>query len=67
MSGYYDYEAGREIYVRGYGFYALIQAAMRKADSINQEILKAAFPEEWADLHARYNAPGGFLPGEEQS
>lgn len=44
--------------------YALIQAAMRKADTPNLEALKAAFPETWAELQVRYNSPGGLLPSE---
>lgn len=42
-------------------FYGLIMAAMRNADTVNLEKLKAAFPEQWAELQARYNAPGGCL------
>jgi hypothetical protein len=45
-------------------FYALIMAAMRKADSDNLELLKKAFPEIWQELHARYNAPLGVLEEE---
>ena len=45
-------------------FYALIMAAMRRADSSNTAILRAAWPETWDELQARYNAPGGYLPGE---
>lgn len=45
-------------------FHTLIMAAMRRADSDNVEKLKAAFPETWDELRARYNAPGGVLPHE---
>jgi hypothetical protein len=45
-------------------FYALIMAAMRQADSVNAIKLRSAWPETWAELQARYNAPGGLLPGE---
>jgi hypothetical protein len=45
-------------------FSSYIMAAMRKADSDNLAKLKAAFPEIWAELDARYNAPLGFLPEE---
>lgn len=45
-------------------FYALIMAAMRRADSINAAKLRRAFPDTWHELQARYNAPGGLLPGE---
>lgn len=43
-------------------FYALLFAAMRTADSDNVEKIKAAWPERWAEMQARYNAPGGILP-----
>lgn len=48
-------------------FYGLIMAAMRKADSANLWRLKQAWPEAWAELQERYNAPGGTLPGEERA
>lgn len=60
----YDYEVGKQI-VGKYGddeFYGIIQAAMRLADTDNLEKLKVAWPEVWADLQVRYNAPGGNLP-----
>ena len=60
----YDYMAGREIYEKGYPFYAVIQAAMRQADSDNIELLKSCWPEVWEELWRRYNAPGGVLEGE---
>lgn len=45
-------------------FYAIIMAAMRKADTDNAARLRAAFPDTWAELQERYNAPGGLI-GEE--
>lgn len=45
-------------------FYALIQAAMRRADSWNLAKLRAEWPEVWDELSARYHAPGGLLPGD---
>jgi hypothetical protein len=39
-------------------------AAMRKADSDNLELLKAAFPAVWEELQQRYNAPGGMIEGD---
>ncbi|MDD5045156.1 MAG: hypothetical protein PHG51_06430 [Candidatus Omnitrophica bacterium] len=62
----YDYKIGAKICL-DYGddeFYGIIQAAMRMADTDNLEKLKAAFPEVWADLQARYKAPGGKLAGD---
>ena len=67
----YDYKvgqgilAGRALAVGDDEFYGLIQACMRLADTDNLEKLKQAWPEAWNDLQARYNAPGGLLPGEE--
>lgn len=62
----YDYNVGKQIILQ-YGddeFYGLIQAAMRLADDTNLPKLKSAFPSVWIDLHSRYHAPGGLLPGE---
>ena len=62
----YDYQVGIKITAK-FGddeFYGLIQACMRLADTDNLEKLKTAFPWVWADLQARFNAPGGLLPGE---
>lgn len=61
---HYDYITGRRIQAKGYPFYAVLQAAMRQADSYNLEKLRTAFPEVWADLQARYHAPRGLLPEE---
>lgn len=62
----YDYEKSREIAAQDPPFAALIMAAMRKADSGNAEILRAMWPATWEELRARYDAPGGILPGEEE-
>lgn len=58
----YDYKMGLEIALHDYPFYALIQAAMRQADTDNLDKLKAAFPEVWEELQLRYNATRGILP-----
>ena len=59
----YDYKVGIEIVMNDPPFYALIQAAMMRADTDNLEKLKIAFPDVHAELQARYHAPGGRLPG----
>jgi hypothetical protein len=62
-----DYEISREIGSKadwGEDFYALVMVLMRNADTANQAKLKAAWPEVWAELEQRYNAPGGLLVGE---
>lgn len=58
----YDYEASRQLAVNNVPFYALIMAAMRKADTYNLAALQRAFPATYAELKARFNAPGGILP-----
>lgn len=60
----HEYEESRKIEGKGRPFYALVMAAMRQADDDNLGRLRSAFPEVWAELQARYNAPGGMLPGE---
>lgn len=60
----YDYDYGRILEKDNVPFYALIQAAMRRADSTNLELLKGCWPEIWDELQKRYNSPGGILRGE---
>lgn len=60
----YDYLASFEISKTDPPFYALIMAAMRRADTENLAQLRAAFPDTYTELEARYNAPGGLLPDE---
>jgi hypothetical protein len=60
----YDYQVGIQIAIHDYPFYALIQAAMRQADTDNLEKLKAAFPEVHAEFMTRYNSPGGQVTGD---
>lgn len=60
----YDYQESLKVASQGYQFKALVMAAMRQADTNNSLRLEAAFPEIWEELHARYNAPGGYLEGE---
>lgn len=61
---YYDYTRATHPTLRGAPFYALIMAAMLNADTTNAAKLRAAFPEVWAELEARYWSPGGELPGD---
>lgn len=56
----YDYKVSRQL--DDIPFYALVMAAMRRADSRNLVLLRSAFPDVYDELHARYNAPGGVLP-----
>jgi len=61
---HHEYRASQELEREGRPFYGLIMAAMRQADTDNVEKLRRVWPEVWAELRARYDAPGGFLEGE---
>jgi hypothetical protein len=61
---FYSYKASQLLSAEDAPFDAYIMAAMRKADTFNLINLKAAFPNIWGELQARYNAPGGFINGE---
>lgn len=61
---YYEYDYGKNLEAKDPPFYGLIQAAMRRADTQNLEMLKGCWPEIWKELKERYNAPGGLLKGE---
>ena len=58
----YEYELSKTYEPRD--FFALLMAAMRQADTGNASLLRSAFPAVWDELQARYDAPGGVLPGE---
>ena len=58
---FHEYLVSQEITNEGYPFYALLMAAMRKADTDNEVKLKEAWPEVWKELYARRHAPGGAL------
>ena len=62
---YYDYRVSASLELQDVPFYALIMAAALRADTANLAKLRRACPEVVAELEARYNAPGGLLPGEE--
>ena len=62
---WYDYK--RSIELSDAPFYALIMAAMRRADTWNLAILKNMYPDIWHELQNRDHAPGGYLEGETQS
>jgi hypothetical protein len=57
----YDYVASKHLAAQDAPFAALIMAAMRQADTRNQEVLRLGFPDIWEELDARYNAPAGRL------
>lgn len=61
---YHDYLVARDLERCDLPFFALVQAAMRRASTSNLEKLQTVFPEVWSDLQRRYEAPGGLLPEE---
>lgn len=61
---FYDYQESIRIAGMDFDFYALIMAAMRKADTGNLDALKRAFPLVYDELIARYSAPGGCIGSE---
>lgn len=58
---YHEYLAAKDLARADTPFYALIMAAMWRADSYNVEKLRAAWPDVWDETYARYHAPGGRL------
>lgn len=60
-AGWCSYQTSKAIGGPDPDFYALLMAAMRRADTPNAARLRGAFPEIWDELQARYNAPGGVL------
>lgn len=62
----YDYKESLRLGVEDPPFYALIMAAMRKADGNNILKLEVTFPGTFAELKRRYDCPGGVLPEEEE-
>jgi hypothetical protein len=61
---HFDYECSKQIIYSDPPFYALIMAAMRRADTANSALLQLVFPGVWDELQQRYHAPGGLLPAE---
>jgi hypothetical protein len=60
----HEYQVHQQILASDPPFYALIMAAMHRADTSNSWRLRNAFPEVWEELEARYNAPDARLPGD---
>ena len=61
----FDYETSLKIeqaaYKNDWGFYTLLTAVIRMADSENLRKLQAVFPDVVQEFRIRYNAPGGIL------
>ncbi|GAH70365.1 unnamed protein product [marine sediment metagenome] len=62
----YDYMQSRKIWAKDRPFYAIIMAAMSRADTDNLALLVDAFPHVFTELRQRYTAPGGWLPEDEE-
>lgn len=62
----FEYEVARGLEAEDTPFFALIQAAMRRADTFNLIKLQDAFPGVWEEMLERYNTPGGHLKEEMQ-
>lgn len=62
---WYDYEQSKKINALDPPFYSLLMSAIRKADTANTAKLRSAWPDLWDEFAARYDAPGGYLPGED--
>jgi hypothetical protein len=60
----HDYQASQQLGERDWPFYGLIMAAMRRADTVNAERLRRAFPTTYKEMRERYDAPRGLLRGE---
>lgn len=60
----HEYLTSQAIAMADPPFFALIMAAMRKADSSNLLRLKMAWPHVWEELQARYHAPLGLIEGD---
>lgn len=61
---FYDYSRAIEMYKADEPFYALIMAAMLKADTDNLARLRKIFPDINLELTERYHSPGGRIAGE---
>ena len=61
---HFDYQYAKRLVHDDAPFYALIMAAMWRADTDNVMRLKLAFPDVWEEVNARYRAPGGLLSNE---
>ncbi len=62
---YHEYLAAKQLLSDDPPFYALIMAAIHRADTENTEKLKQAWPDVWAETYARYHASGGLLENEQ--
>ena len=57
----FDYYTAVKLAKDDTAFYALIMAAMMRADGVNSIKLAEMFPETFTELTLRYNSAGGHL------
>lgn len=62
-----DYEESKRLSSGDPSIYALLMAAMRKADTENLDKLKRCWPDTLAELQERYNSPGGLTVSERET
>jgi hypothetical protein len=60
----YDWTKAVELRKNDVPFYALLMAAVLRADDLNLAKLNIMFPAMVTEVQARYDAPGGKLEGE---
>jgi hypothetical protein len=59
-----SYQTGVRLARADVDFYALVIAAMIRADTTNAARLRSVFPELWDETQRRYDAPGGLIGDE---
>lgn len=59
-----EFKQGVQLLQNDTQFYALMFAAILKADSKNTLRLKNAYPELWQETWKRWDSPGGLLDHE---
>jgi hypothetical protein len=66
LTGQFSYNESKGLH-RGVGFFPLLMAALRVADSGNFERIRVMFPDVVRELEARRAAPGGVLTVEQEA
>lgn len=65
--GWLEWRTARELAKADTSFYALIGAAMMRADTFNASRLRSAFPGVWEEVQARYDGPGGYVAADSEA
>jgi hypothetical protein len=60
----HEYRTSQKLDEVDVSFYALIMAAMRRADSENAYRLRELFPATWLELQRRHHSPDGLIGDE---